>query len=178
MCGARRVKSACKKAVRRDDTFDSTCVHESHKLMRAADPGSIPIVFCSRCGGARAGRTGGLRESCLLTQDNERRKRLDRLSAGLHPYEKYKYFMKVVWPARSWEALEVPEGRHSCLDPGAGVGRGGGVAIAVLGQAACSETVSFLQAMSAEEHEDHVQALEAWAQEVGAESEDDLDPFG
>ncbi len=79
--------------------FDIAGVNLSHKPMRAVSPDDIPIVFCTRCGGACIGHKGGLIKSCVEIHDKD--SRLKRLAKGLHPCFKYKYHINVLGPARS-----------------------------------------------------------------------------
>jgi hypothetical protein len=98
----RRGKRTRKKK-QRSGGFDIAGVCWSHKPARAVSPDDDPIVFCTRCGGAHTGHTGGLIKGCLEIQDKE--SRLTRLTKGLRPYSK-QYHVRVLGPARSWMKRE------------------------------------------------------------------------
>lgn len=110
-CGARRhrnTKARCK------GIFDLEGINVDHRFLRKADsPDGIPIVFCAKCGGARAGRTGGLVKSCRVMRGSAgaAKDRLKRLGEGRHPYKQYTYMVHSLGPVGdSWETRERVDG--------------------------------------------------------------------
>jgi len=149
------------------ERFDISGVNADHRhLHKAVGPDGVPIVYCAKCGGARTGRTGGLKKSCvLMCGSNAVKERLKRLKEGRHPYRNYTHFIDLLGPVGDgWAAREcLPVPPEGCM--GVGVRQDGPL---------CEEVSMVLgQVVSAREHADllallrYEEALEAFTLGTG-----------
>ena len=165
-CGVRRRtvgggRGAC------TERFDISGINEDHRHLReAVGPDGVPIVYCAMCGGARTGRTGGLKKSCvLMCGSNAAKERLKRLKEGRHPYRSYTYLLDFLGPVGDgWAARERPP------EPPEGCGAVGDIQCGPL----CEDVSMVLgQVVSAREHADlltllrYEEALEAFTEDAG-----------
>ncbi len=83
-------------------------VHASHNITLAR-MNEVPVALCTRCGGAKTGRSGGLRKHCKLMRSNPGG-RLELISQCRHPYNKTR--LNILGKIRQETHLPEREVRH------------------------------------------------------------------
>ncbi len=150
--------------------------HPSHHIVLAR-MSEVPVALCTRCGGAKTGRPGGLRKHCKLMRSNPAG-RLELIGQGRHPYNKTR--LVAMGPIRLHaQADGGPTGDDQVGEPGLEAGPGDGHAVEGPGGPAGREKPQEHEAQQVgycSQDEEHELALLGLG--LAGAGEEEEDPFG